>query len=528
MRTALIFRERLLAPSETFIVEQARSLRHYHPILVGLRRTERRLDHSLPQILHSNGSGFKDKLSANLYRKLPMGAEFFRLLRAAEPSVIHAHFATDAIQALPIARKLNLPLIVSLHGFDVTSTDDALRKSFSGRHFLANRGRLFAEASVFLCVSSFIREAALRAGFPEEKLRVHYTGIDCDHFRPTDIERDHKLVLFVGRLVEKKGCEYLLRAMHLVQQLDPEIHVEIIGDGPLRSQLETLAARLALRVRFRGVQNSAEVLRSMSRARILCNPSVTAASGDMEGFGMVFAEAQAVGTPVVSFAHAAIPEAVNHGETGLLCPERAIEPLAASIQHLLGDDHFWSATSTRAAAWVRAHFDITKQSQKLEAIYDDCAERRFSVADRRRIDQQPDSTQGLGTPLESTPPHSSRALGPISNSIGFACPATPSFEEAASSTQEIASPPEVHRGIGAPFFPLAQAAPTGPSKSAPPDVHTSFQNNSFRSSAPQYSPTKSDDTGTRLSARGSHGSAPIQSLPAAPEKTWMFRSARSR
>ncbi len=66
----------------------------------------------------------------------------------------------------------------------------------------------------------------------------------------------------------------------------------------------------------------------MSRARVLCNPSVTAASGEMEGLGMILAEAQAVGTPVVSFSHAAIPEVVDHGHTGLLCPEANVTTLS--------------------------------------------------------------------------------------------------------------------------------------------------------------------------------------------------------
>ena len=110
----------------------------------------------------------------------------------------------------------------------------------------------------------------------------------------------------------------------------------------------------------------------MARARMLCNPSVTASSGDMEGFGMVFAEAQAVGTPVVSFAHAAIPEAVNHGKTGLLCPEGAIGPLADSLLQLLGNDVFWSETSRNATLWVQDRFDIAKQTQILEDMYDEC------------------------------------------------------------------------------------------------------------------------------------------------------------
>ena len=374
MHTAIIFRERLLPPSETFILEQAHALRRYYPVLAGLRRAEPTLRHDLPQILLRGGLGTADKIADKIYRHVPWAPGFFRRLRAVSPSILHAHFATDAIQALPIAKALHLPLIVSLHGYDVTPSDANFRESAWGRHYLSQRKRLFASASAFLCVSQSIREAALRAGFPEEKLHVHYTGVDCERFRSMAIERDPKLILFVGRLVEKKGCEYVLRAMALVQQEDPKAHLEIIGDGPLRSALEALATKLAVRARFRGVQDTYEVQRSMSRARVLCNPSVTAANGDMEGFGMVFAEAQAVGTPVVSSMHSAIPEAVSHGETGLLCPERMPALLAEALLTFLKNDIFWSRTSERAVAWVREHFDIAKQTIKLEQIYDECRE----------------------------------------------------------------------------------------------------------------------------------------------------------
>jgi glycosyltransferase involved in cell wall biosynthesis len=377
---AIIFRERLIAPSETFIVEQALALRRYRPVLAGLRRTEPRLAHVLPEVLLSEGAGIRDKVVAHLYRDMPLARRFFQRLAEMNPSIIHAHFAVDAVQALPIADALRLPLVVSLHGFDVTASDESHRKSYSGCHYLSHRAKLFARASVFLCVSKSIQEAALGRGFPEEKLHLHYTGVDCERFQPAPVERDPKLVLFVGRLVEKKGCEYLLRAMALVQQQDAKARLDIIGDGPLRSELEALAKTLGIRARFRGMLDPEEVQASMSRARVLCNPSVTAASGDVEGFGMVFAEAQAVGTPVVSSAHAAIPEAVNHGVTGLLCPERSAGPLAEALLTFLSDDSFWFRASQYAALWVRDHFDIARQTRKLEMIYDGCLEQSLRIS----------------------------------------------------------------------------------------------------------------------------------------------------
>ncbi len=371
-RTALIFRERLLAPSETFISEQAKSLHKYQPILVGLRRTSPSLQHSLPEILLRNGESLIDKFVASAFRKVPIAPNFFGRLCSVGPSVIHAHFAIDGVQALSIAERLNLPLIVSLHGFDVTSTEQALSSTFAGRHFLRHRERLLSQATAFICVSQFLRQTALNAGFPESKLHVHYTGIDCERFCPSDVERDPGLILFVGRLVEVKGCEYVLRAMAQVQRQNPQAHLEVIGDGPLRASLEALALELSIRVSFRGTQSPDEVIRSMSRARILCNPSAKASTGDMEGFGMVFAEAQALGTPVVSFAHAAIPEVVSHGKTGLLCPERDVNALSQSLSRLLDDDALWAQMSQRASVWVKERFDIANQTRKLEALYDEC------------------------------------------------------------------------------------------------------------------------------------------------------------
>jgi colanic acid/amylovoran biosynthesis glycosyltransferase len=372
MHTALIFRERLLAPSETFIVEQAKTLRHFSPILTGLRRTQPSLHHPFDEILLLKDCSRLDKIVAALYREFPFAPNYYKKLRSLDPSIIHAHFAVDAMQALPIARKLDLPLIVSLHGFDVTAAPRSLCKTYSGRHYIRHRDILFREATAFICVSKFIRKKAIEAGFPESKLHVHYTGVNCQQFHPANIARDPKLILFVGRLVEVKGCDYLLRAMLFVQQLDPGIHLEIIGDGPLRTKLETLAAELNIHVQFRGVQDSDEVKHTMSRARILCNPSVTASTGDMEGFGMVFAEAQAVGTPIVSFAHGAIPEAVDHGRTGLLVPEGNIQALAHALETLLSNDELWHFMSMQAQQWVRKYFDINRQADHLESLYNDC------------------------------------------------------------------------------------------------------------------------------------------------------------
>jgi colanic acid/amylovoran biosynthesis glycosyltransferase len=370
--SVVIYRNDLLPVSETFILAQTSTLRRFTPLYVGLRRATPSLP--LPEMskILSHDSGLAGIIQATHYPYTGWGPGLHRSLTALRPALIHAHFAPDGTNALALKRALNSPLIVTLHGYDVTIDDGVFRRSLRGRNYLRRRSRLWKEASCFLCVSSSIRASAIARGFPVHKLINHYIGVDCALFRPIAFgERDHRQIVFVGRLVEKKGCEYLLRAMGFVQAMHPEAHAIIIGDGPLRARLEAHAKALGIRANFLGAQPSHVVRSWVSKARLLCNPSVTASTGDSEGFGMVFAEAQAMGTPVVSTFHGGIPEAVLHGMTGLLANERDVVGLAMNIHRLLADDEFWQACSDRAITHVRDNFDLYWQTGKLEAIYDE-------------------------------------------------------------------------------------------------------------------------------------------------------------
>jgi glycosyltransferase involved in cell wall biosynthesis len=176
-------------------------------------------------------------------------------------------------------------------------------------------------------------------------------------------------VLFVGRLVEKKGCRYLIRAMQQVQSQFPFARLVIIGDGPERASLELQAREAGIQCEFRGAQSSQVVRRELSSARVFCVPSVKAKTGDSEGLGIVFAEAQALGVPVVSSLHGGIPEVVSDGVTGLLAPERDHERLAQHIIRFFSDDTFWNDCSRKAVSWVADNFDLQKQTAQLEEIY---------------------------------------------------------------------------------------------------------------------------------------------------------------
>ncbi|MEM9486843.1 MAG: glycosyltransferase [Cyanobacteria bacterium P01_F01_bin.116] len=110
---------------------------------------------------------------------------------------------------------------------------------------------------------------------------------------------------------------------------------------------------------------------AMNCAQVFCGPSVVATSGDAEGFGMVFAEAQAMGLPVASFATGGVTEAVIHGQTGLLVPEKDTVQLTKAIQRLLADEELRQKFARAEQAHVEANFDLHKNTRQLETIYDE-------------------------------------------------------------------------------------------------------------------------------------------------------------
>jgi colanic acid/amylovoran biosynthesis glycosyltransferase len=362
MTTVLIYRDTCLPISETFIKAQAESLTRYSARFGGIYPANPSLPLGDNVALLVREAGWRSSLRLVLYNKLNIAPDFFALVRNWDVSLIHAHFAPDGLRAIRLSKSLKVPLIVTLHGYDVTISDV----------FKRDYRELWQTADVFLCVSNFIRRCAIERGFPEEKLLVHYIGVDESKFRP-GAERDSsssKNVLFVGRLVEKKGCQYLIAAMRDVQSAVPEATLTIIGDGPLRLDLENQARRLGVVCEFLGAQDPITISQHMKQAAVFCVPSVTSKDGDSEGFGIVFIEAQASGIPVVSFRHGGIPEAVQDGMTGLLAPERDVAQLARNIIRYLCDDDLRLAAGRAAREFVRKNYALVDQTAKLESIYD--------------------------------------------------------------------------------------------------------------------------------------------------------------
>ena len=266
--TIVVFRIQLVAPSETFIVAQAAAMRRFTPFFVGWRRTA---GLALPDETSwtVDGGGLRGKLRELRFRYMGPTREQLARLRARSPRLVYAHFAPDGYAAMQLAEQLGVPLVTALHGFDVTMSDEAMGATRLGREYVRGRAALQKKGALFVSCSAYVRKRGLEMGYPADRTIVHSIGVDIERFKPPLVRQQGKMVLFVGRLVEKKGCASLLEAMAEVQQHSPAVELVVIGGGPLRAKYEARAAGLRVRCRFLGTQSPSTVREWMARGNRL-------------------------------------------------------------------------------------------------------------------------------------------------------------------------------------------------------------------------------------------------------------------
>ncbi|MEO0598108.1 MAG: glycosyltransferase [Chloroflexota bacterium] len=372
-RNILIYANKVTKPSETFIYFPAFAMQRYTPYYVGSLYGE---GFDIPEnrkFIANGGWRFgriKQRVNRLLFGHNGVG-HLTEKIRPINPLLIQAHFGTHAHNVLPLVHKLDIPFIVYYHGFDATMSRAYAESKPHLRNYLQQLPRLHAESTLVLTQSNYLRERVIQDwGYPAEKVRTHYIGIEPSDEAPLPLSQREPMVLFVARLVEKKGARYLLDAMKTVQERYPDVELVMVGSGVLREQLEAQADALKLNVRFLGWQVAHQVADLMKRARIFCVPSVNAKSGDAEGFGMVFLEAQRAGTPVISTQHGGIVESVADGVVGTLVPEKQPAPLADAILDLLDDSAKWERYSQAGYERVQNEFSMQTLVAKLETIYD--------------------------------------------------------------------------------------------------------------------------------------------------------------
>ncbi len=351
-----IWRSILLPGSETFIRNQAGAMTRWRPVFVGAAK----FDSVLARDTDATPSG---RWPFVWLRATGGSRTVRRLLADQDAGLVHAHFAGDGWLISRTAVRLGLPLIITLHGRDVTRQPNA--PGLRGARYRRNLATAFRRAALVLAVSESIRQRAIALGADPAKVRVHHTGVPVPS--PLAAEKVWD-VLFVGRFVAKKGIDDLVEALGTLR--DPRPRVLFIGGGPLEEPIRKRAAELGLDATFLGPQDPDVVARSMAEARIFASPSKTAADGDSEGLPTTIVEAARRGLPTVSTVHSGIPEVVVDGETGLLGPEGDSDALAGNLRRLLTDEALRSRLGAAAREHADANFDLVTQTGLLEDLYD--------------------------------------------------------------------------------------------------------------------------------------------------------------
>ena len=359
----LVYRDRIIPRSEAhFLRRQYVGFRRLAPVWIGCRTDVGLPDLGVEPILlgRRGAAGALDRLVFKQFGRMPPAPDLAML----RPRLIHAHFGRGGALALPIARALRLPLVVTFHGGDATK-DEHYHRKLVPTIFQRRCAALQREAALIICVAEHIREALLARNFPAARLKVIHYGIEPEADGEAPRPAALPYLLFVGRFVEKKGVGHLLDAMRALESEGAAVDLVLVGDGPMAEALKRQAAGLT-RARFLGWLPNQEVRRLMRGALAICVPSVAARTGDSEGLPNVVLEAMACAVPVIGSHVGGIAEAVEHDHTGLLVPQGDPRAIVAAVGRLLGDPALRGRMGRAARTAATERFGAVTQSRMLE------------------------------------------------------------------------------------------------------------------------------------------------------------------
>ncbi|MGA7558995.1 MAG: glycosyltransferase [Terriglobales bacterium] len=288
-------------------------------------------------------------------------------LHATKPiDLIHAHAALPCGHAAALlAKRLNIPFVVTLHGLDVFNT------CFTGGMPAVWRRKVsvdvYRAARAVICISGKVQEV-LKAGTTAEiHSTVVHNGVSPILFSPTPVasRSPDPEILIVGNLQRSKGHELVLQAMAKLEPSFPRLRCRIIGEGPDRAQFEALVRDLGIgsRVEFVGRQSRSEVAEAMRCCSVFALPSRN------EGLGCVYLEAMSCAKPIIACRGQGIEEVIEHGKNGWLIPADGLDELVQGLSALLGSPEICARIGTAARQTILEKLTLSHQAQRLVRIY---------------------------------------------------------------------------------------------------------------------------------------------------------------
>lgn len=360
------------AKSETFIYNYVSNLKNFHPICLAWEFA------NLDQFPFPNDDLYCLSFDRHTFRyiyheilkkcfEIDLHAE--GILKRRKAQLIHAHFGPNGFYALKLKRRLGIPLITSFYGYDMSrlSKQEKWKRRYN---------TLFQESDLCLVEGPYMKSRLCDLGCPEDKVKIQRIAIPLEkipfRYRKSKKRGEKVILVFSGRFVEKKGLIYALEAIRKVREKYKEFEFRIIGDGPLRPNIEEFIDTHQMKdyVRMLGFLNYQNYLDEMRKGDIFVHPSVTASNGSSEGGApTTILEAQAMGMPIVSTYHADIPNVVVPGESALLSNERDWATLAQNIVSLLENQETWEQMGRIGRDFVETYHDIKKEINALEDKY---------------------------------------------------------------------------------------------------------------------------------------------------------------
>ena len=297
-----------------------------------------------------------------LYKVIPF-------LNKGKYDVVQCHFGPNGNLGI-LLKDLGVfsgKIITVFHGYDMSK--------YIYEHGRNVYNNLYGKGDYFLPISERWKNELISLGCREDKIKVHHMGIDPHKYNHANRKSKYEgkiKILTIGRFVEKKGIRYGIEAVGTVMREHADLEYRIIGDGPLRNDVEDIISNMNLRgkVILLGWKSQKEIIDFIKDSDILLAPSVTGQDGDQEGIPVVLMEAMAMGIPVVSTDHSGIPELVKDGVSGFLAPEKDVAALADKIKQCIEARGSWPDIGAEGCKTIFNEYNIHDLNVKLTGIYE--------------------------------------------------------------------------------------------------------------------------------------------------------------
>jgi colanic acid/amylovoran biosynthesis glycosyltransferase len=292
-----------------------------------------------------------------------------KALQRRPADLMHIYFGHTAVHLLPFIQEWRAPCVVSFHGMDIQP-----RPQQEG--YDTQMQEVLRTVPLVLARSRSLMDCLELRGCPREKLRLNRTGIPLEEFpfqqRPLPADGSWRFVQ-ACRLIAKKGLRTSLRAFARFHALHPRARFVIAGDGPMKQEIEALAAELGIAqaIELCGFLSQDELASLFARSHLFLHPSEVTSDQNQEGIPNSMLEAMATGLPVLATRHGGIPEAVAHERTGLLVAEKDDDALFRAMCEITAHPDSLYIYGAAASRIVREEFEQAKAIEALETIYDE-------------------------------------------------------------------------------------------------------------------------------------------------------------